>query len=333
MAYHCKVCMEKYTSEEYESNKVNTLKRSIVFQCTRCFSVDQIIRDIGSLCPICQENDSNTYFNVCGHSICNVCTQSYENDICCICKQINTHLIKMTKKDHDYFFDNIDSMIKELFRKLYRQVVDAIDSYNKEINSDKKLYELCVEYYQFLCLLHLNNNNNAEIKLSPPNMIDIIWHEHLLDNQSYNTVCMNMCGYVLFHYPENSFKSNKVDYQLRLDKSIELYKRTYGEEIPEWIWSSTEVKDYKIVVSNPKLNTKLIHLFVRMLSGRTVEFDVPSGSTIEDLKKIIYDREGISTCQQRLIFAGKQLQDEYTLEDYNIRDSCTLHMVLKLSGC
>ncbi|CAG8548767.1 7228_t:CDS:2, partial [Cetraspora pellucida] len=126
---------------------------------------------------------------------------------------------------------------------------------------------------------------------------------------------------------ENMDDSNRPYYSEDLndesDDDLNKVNRIDDDEL-----SSTSKSFDNLTISN----NATIQIFVKMLCGKSITIECKPNDTIDDVKKKIQDKEGILSNQQRLIFGGRQLEGEKTVNYYDITRGCTLHLVLNLLG-
>ena len=330
---YCQSCLQSYTAEEISANKTNTMEKINVFQCTQCFYISDpiTIYNADDNCPIClDQSDAKCVYNVCHHWNCKNCQRMINPSTCSICK-FKSGITNIKKHTYNYF-DAVDPTIKADFKNLYAQINDTVGKPRIK-NYKNILYDACAEYHKFLQLLHINDNNNNPNKLSPSYYIDRIWHEHILNLPSYIRVCNTICGYILYHYPENSYAVNILSYTARFNRTLNMYTNTFGGVNSTIIWaptrSYTDSEDISEVIDPNK-----IVVYVKTLSDKPKKtIIIDQNATILELKELIHEKTSIPVLQMRTIYGGRALSEEKTLQDYGMKSYETVHVLLARRAC
>ena len=134
--------------------------------------------------------------------------------------------------------------------------------------------------------------------------------------------------------PSNTIKDIKIKIEEKEGIQVETQKLILNDKELEndKILEDCDIKDDSIIYYEQKNNNSNIKICIKMLTGKSFDLEVNQTDTIKIIKDKINTKENIPPEQQRLIFAGKTMEDEKTLCDYSIKNESTLHLVLRLKS-
>jgi hypothetical protein len=182
--------------------------------------------------------------------------------------------------------------------------------------SDKRLE---IDYLRFIYLKVVTQDVDGTI-ISPTIEIDEIWHTHLLHNKNYLDMCIKI-NFIVYHYPEREDDTQEVK-----NKRIDIFKQLYYKHF--------QILQYHDKYQEKEYSTP-ITLFIKTVTGKNITIEISLDCNVAELKNLIYLKEKIQIQRQKLIFAGKRIDQDNTktLREFNIENHSTIHMMFELKGC
>lgn len=324
--------------------------------CPWCFcnlTVDEMVKLYNpDQCSVCLDNmtDRRVTLN-CGHLMCltdysnllykqrksfNQFVEDYqifpENliDQCVVCNRIPNRCIILEQK---YVWKTVPRNVIPVLRWNMYELYKTISN-KKHIPS--ALLRMLILQYRYFMMVKVYEKDFEATKVSPPPLVDLIWHAHILLSKDYINFCNSVCGQYIHHDPNGGMeKSQKA---IRYCNTIE-WMRTHLPylDLKQDVWFNEDTKQYFGPKSSYSVDEdttrKSIQLFVKVTNGKTHAYHVYYDDCVWKLKALIACRTNICIGSIRLIYSGKNLDEFQTIAHYNIPTESTIHFVMRISGC
>jgi hypothetical protein len=235
----------------------------------------------------------------------------------------------------------------EAFEDLWTAVQQALTS--TYFVAAEEAQRLCVELFRGLvCKSYLPNSR----LLSLPPLVDLAWHQAVLNTQMYAEMCETVFGRFLHHSTVSA--QDPVAWKNRRVTATEtLYRQIFKEAPPADLWEREEEPVQEEVAKAGKKRAAPspeavpvekkgkseerpegeFQIHILDLSKARITLYVSSDLPVSALKNMIQIRMGIPPGDQRIIYASRQLADNQRCGDVGLRDGVTVHLIRRLRGC
>ena len=197
-------------------------------------------------------------------------------------------------------------------------------------------------YKQFLALKAATLDIDAT-KLSPPPLIDSVWHEHVLDTKRYAPACLLAFGHPIHHDPNGD--ADVGQRALRREATLVALEKVYGDDYDEELWAfpaeapprrrrRREAEDTPASRTRRRTTTpSSLNIRIRDQTGDETFFKVKTTTKLDKVFNAFATRKGVAASDLRFLFNGGRVSGEQTVADIGMEDDDQIDCMCRLSGC